>query len=203
MAAILDRQHTGKSAHSTDLGAWADLDGDVQQDLEEREALLTPYYLLEAEGWLRQRGHAVIPISDGAYWERHARAATYARQLPDTRFAYVAAHLNTAEPPGDYGAIFFDYRSSNGEDLAEAIAATLASRCPELARVRVIPARHDDWTASAYATIQGIYAGPANLSAVTYEPCFLNQPQHAALLGEAGLRRLGQALAEGVHAWAE
>ncbi len=201
VCAILDRQHTGKSAASADMGAWADLDGDGIQDVQEYEALITPRYLLHAEVCIRSAGHGVIPISDGTYVERHSRMIKYARQTPAQRFAAVAAHLNAGD--GDYGSVFHDARSTAGKALAEAIAAGLRARCPELARVRVFAASPNDWTANALATIAGIYAGPANLAGVCFEPCFINHVDHRPLLQGPGLQRIGMALADGIHAWAQ
>ncbi len=201
VCAILDRQHTGKSAASADMGAWADLDGDGVQTIREYEALITPRYLWHAEVCTRSHGHLVIPMSDGTYTERHARAAKYASQAPQQRFAYVAAHLNAGNPPGEYGSIFYDERSSGGKALALAIADGLRARCPELARVRTFPSSRNDWTANAFATIAGIYTGPANLAGVCFEPCFINQPDHRPLLQGPGLQRVGMALADGINAW--
>lgn len=201
MVGLLDRQHTGKSPYSTDMGAWADLDGDSVHDLEEQEAMLTPQYLRHAELRLRLLDHVAIPMSDGSYADRHARAARYARQMPSERFGYIAAHFNSSEPSGDYGAIFYDYRSQGGAALAGLVATALRASCPELATVKVLAARHDDWTKDAYATIEGIWAGPGNISGVCFEPCFMNQPLHRALLLEDGLRRIGHALADGLNAW--
>lgn len=199
--AILDRQHTGKSAASADLGAWADLDGDGVKDVQEYESLITPRYLWHAEVCIRSAGHAVIPISDGTYTERHARAADYARQTPAQRFGYVAAHLNAGD--GDYGSVFHDSRSATGRALAEAIAQALRDRCPELARVRVFASRRGDWTARAQTTIDGIWAGPGNLCGVVFEPCFINNTDHRPLLRGTGLQRIGMALADGIDAWAK
>ena len=194
IAAILDRQHVGRVSKLDDLGA------SPGPNLLDHEGMQTAVYLRHAELTLRQQGKPVVPMSDGAYDSRHRRAIQYAKAVPGRRWAYVAAHLNAGG--GDYGLVGYDHRSTAGRQLAEAIAAALEEHCPELARVVVQPVQPTGWTRDMYATISGIYAGPSNLSAVCFEPCFLDQPDHAPLLTPDGLRRIGLALAEGIGGWA-
>lgn len=195
---LLDRQHTGKPSLLRDLGAGGDLDHDGRVSLEEQEAILTAQYALGAELRLRELGHDVIPISDGSYAARHARACDYARTY-DGRAYYVACHLNAGG--GAYGACLYDARSRWGAGLAQAVAARLEAACPELVAVHAIGARsYGDWM-RAYATIAGVFEGrPVGLC---YEPCFIDGPHAADLLSSAGLRRLGDALADGIHAHAQ
>ena len=197
----LDRQHAGKPGRRVrDRGAAADLDGDGLVEVHEREAMLTPVYLLAAETRLIEYGFDVYTLADGSYRDRHERVNEYDR---DERGAscYVAAHLNAGwrNRPGDaYGAIFYDYRSTSGRSLAKRIAAELRLVAPELSDVKVRPASPNDWTRNAFYTIANV-----NPVAVCYEPAFMDCETHAAILGTAeGLEAIGRALADGVNRWA-
>lgn len=191
----LSRDHSGKPGRrSVDRGASADLDGDGTIAQDEREANLTPRYLLAAEEALLAMGHRVIPVSDGWYPDRHKRVNGYAAAV-DGPQVYVAAHLNAGL--GTYGSVFFDYRSTTGEALADAIGKALHLVAPELSAVRSIPANPEDWTANAYSTIRGV----GRPVAVCYEPCFIDNPEHAELLNGEGLRAVGLALANGINSY--
>jgi len=191
---VLDRQHSGKPGNRGDRGAMVDLDGDGRLEQWEREAMLTPRYLLHAEAQLLDLGHDVICLSDGTYAERHARACSYQADV------YVAAHLNAGG--GDQGLAFYDRRSGAGKVMAGLVAAHLGTNCPELRQWSRI-ACHDDrpgthaWLWRAWSTIQGVYSGrPVGLC---YEPCFMDTPTHQPLLTAEGLERLGAALALGIN----
>ena len=194
----LDRQHSGKPGRRVgDRGATADLDGDGVKEVNDREAMLTPVYLLACEERLLEFGHAVIPISDGWYSDRHQRVNEYAGGFPKgTKQIYVAAHLNAGG--GKYGAIFYDHRSRRGPELAARIAKELRLVAPELTDVRSIGATPDNWTRNAYATIGGVVQ-PVGLCV---EPAFMDTPEHQDLLGSPeGLRSIGYAIANGIHHW--
>jgi hypothetical protein len=217
--AILDIQHKGKPGKN-DLGASHDLDGDGVIEAFEHEANLTPIYADAARRLLEQAGVEVVLLERGAYSTRHKRAAELADGHPG-RVAYVACHLNAGG--GDYGLVCHDYRSSAGNTLATSIRLALLKRGrPELRRVltgatapteRPTNERHGEawdrlprvggalYWPRPFSTISGIYAGPANLSGVCFEPCFLDSPIHAPLVTEQGLERLGHALASGLLAW--
>jgi len=193
---VLSRDHAGKPGNRGDRGATADLDGDGRVEQWEREAMLTPRYLLAAEAALLDSGHDVICISDGSYFERHARACTYRADI------YIAAHLNAGG--GDKGVAFYDRRSSRGKLLAGLIAAQLGKHCPELrqyTREECWDDRSADtpWLWRPWSTIAGVYSGTP--TGICYEPCFMDQAKHAPLLTHAGLDRLGYALAEGIITW--
>lgn len=195
---FLDRQHAGKPGRKvSDRGAQADLDGDGKIEVHEREAMLTPKYLLNAEERLLELGHDVITLSDGWYSERHNRVNRYSQGVSGPK-VYVAAHINAGG--GDYGAVFYDSRSSSGPKLAQKIAIKMKNACPEIdGGIKIIPAKPDDWTLHANNTIRGV-GSPV---AICFEPCFIDNDTHKVLLTEAGLSRIGIALAEGIHSWVE
>jgi len=189
MIAYLDRQHAGKPFAMGDRGA--DCNGHV-------EAMLTPIYLLAIERRLLSLGHDVVTLSDGAYHARHARVVEYARDHKG-RNVYIAAHLNAGG--GNYGAAFYDHRSSMGKAAAAAVVVALHDACPELMRARSIEASPGDWTRHAYNTISGVYAGrPCGLC---LEPAFIDSQDHKELLTTRGLDRMGVAIADGLHQWSQ
>lgn len=199
MLALLDWQHTGKPDPTKvdDLGAAADIDGDGRIHDDETEAHLTGYILLAAASRMRELGHHVICVCDGWYGDRHLRANRYVREgWHGERAAYVALHLNAADPAGGYGLVGYDYRSVRGAALADDIGTCLRDMADELTAVKVRSARPDDWTRGMYACIAG-----TSMPAICYEPAFITQPMHGPLLQTQGLRRLGLALAEGLHRW--
>jgi hypothetical protein len=196
---FLDRQHAGKPFSPRDRGAWGDLDHNGKQEIEELEAMLTAQYLFHAEVALLVANVAVLPISDGAYSERHARVVRYASTRPGA-YVYIAAHLNAGK--GRYGSVFYDQRSKHGRELATTIGDEL-SALPELDSVAIIGVREGsrhapDW-GLAYNTIAGVYHGrPVG---ICYEPAFIDAPEHARLFTYDGLRCLGRALANGILNW--
>jgi N-acetylmuramoyl-L-alanine amidase len=159
----------------------------------EQEANLTPTIALHAMARLVELGHHVIVLSDGDYADRHKRVNRYAAGRSDT--VYCALHLNAGG--GSWGLWFFDYRSQRGPALARAIAKAHEDTIDELnGDCRAVPCKADGWTKNAFYTIKGV-----DPVAICCEPAFLDQPSHATLFDHKGLRRLGTALAEGIHAW--
>ena len=147
MIIALDRQHVGKPGKRiADMGAWGDLDGDGEASVIESEAIWTGMYLWYAELALRELGHIVYPMSHGRYSERHKAANEVGADV------YIAAHLNSltggtrSGQGGNYGAVFYDHRSSehNGLALAESIGLQLGVAAPlpighhALARSKVV-----------------------------------------------------------------
>lgn len=219
MIAILDIQHAGKPGKN-DLGAAHDIDGNGKIDAWEHEANLTPVYAEAARVRLEAAGVRVVLLENGAYSTRHKQAAEIANETRG-RVGYVACHLNAGG--GDYGLVVSDYRSAGGARLASEIRRGLLKHCrPQLARVitgaTAPTTRPKNKTHAAawdglpryagallwprpYTTIGGIYAGPANLSGVCFEPCFMDTATHADLLTVQGLDRVGAALASGLLAW--
>ena len=191
MRVILDRQHAGNAGRINDRGAAFDVDADGVVEDHEREAMLTPGYILAAEARLIALGHEVIVISDGTYPARALRAIDYGADV------YVACHANAGA--GDYGLAVANVGSARGAALATAIAGKLRVLCPELRRVVV-----GDTSAASFPRAAACIGGVAKARAIgiCYEPGFLDQPSHAALWTPAGLVRVGHALAEGIDAWA-
>lgn len=200
MIIILDRQHIGKP-NRHDLGAGVDLDGDGEISPDEREANLTPYYIDAAAEYATARGHSVYIIETGHYTDRHRRACDIARSSPDQKVAYAAAHLNCGG--GSYGVILHDQRSRGGLALASAVAENLGSAADQwLSRSLVKPCSPQGSWSRAFGTIGGIYAGPAWLSGICFEPCFMDYEGHRELLTPQGLALIGRALAQGCIDWA-
>jgi hypothetical protein len=183
---ILDRQHVGDPSDPGDVGA-------VLGDLVEAE--LTPVYIEAARDRAELAGLDVAVLDSGRYSERHAAAVRLARGRPD-RVAYVACHLNAGKDEGWRPAAFFDHRSRGGAVLAADVTARLG-------RGRAFAARSGDWTGNAFATIRGVYEGPANLSGLCFEPLYLEQL--AAMTSDCerrqALERAGRELGAGVATW--
>lgn len=188
---FLDRQHAGQIRKPNAYGAFSRL-------VDRYEADMTLDYLAAAERALRKMKVDVINISDGFYSSRHDRVIEYAKQV-DGPSVYVAAHLNAGG--GDYGALFYDHRSSMGLEASTYIADSLSEMCPELNRVVVKESKPTDWTKNAFATIRGVYAGKP--CGICFEPCFVDKEAHIQLLEHAGLERIGDALANGIFQWME
>lgn len=189
---FLDRQHIGQIRKPSDLGAFSRLVG-------RHEAEMVADYFNAAELAFRKLGIDVIPVSDGRYSDRHMRVLEYANQGGAGKYVYVAGHLNAGG--GDYGAAFYDHRSTMGANCATFIADALSEHCPELERTLQIKAQPNDWTLHAFNTIKGIFVGRP--CAICYEPCFVDKEAHVPLLEPQGLERIGEALAFGINKWME
>lgn len=193
---FLDRQHSGKPHQLGDRGAWgaaADFDHDGRPDVNEGEAFLTGPYLWHTEVKSIELGHAVLPVTDGWYSARHARVNGYAASSGARFQAYIAAHVNAGG--GRDGRVYFDDRSEMGELLARCICDRLRL-LPELNGAQALAASPSVHSAP-FNTIAGIFAGKA--CGVCFEPAFIDQPAHAPLFTPEGLKRIGYALAFGIH----
>ena len=198
MLVILDIQHMGKPTHQkiSDWGAVNDLDHSGTFETGEQEAALTYQYVGHAAFALRDLGHSVIILADGWYSERHQRANKYSHDI-NLPSIYIAAHVNAGG--GNYGAIFYDYRSARGWKLSETMGKHLEFKCHELTTVKTIISRPDDWTKNAFSTISGIMS-PIG---ICYEPFFLDNQNHAILATSDGLQRIGEAIANAVDEYSE
>ncbi|MCA9712120.1 MAG: N-acetylmuramoyl-L-alanine amidase, partial [Myxococcales bacterium] len=194
---VLDLQHLGRGGrHEGDMGAAADLDGDGRTECHEREALLALGYLTAAGLELNRRGHQVIVLSQGEYPDRQALAVELALEASTLRrrAVYVACHINAGK--GNYGLVLHDRRAAKGAAVAAAVAEQLAG-LPEIPRA-LTKAAVGEWGRAA-PCIEGAWTHGELLPAIVFEPCFIDQPAHAALLSPEGLQRIGRALAEGRH----
>ena len=191
MLVILDRQHGTKAAGSWHPGAADDLDGDGVVETHEQEARLTTGYIGPAVVRLYELGHEVIVLGLGNYSYRHSLANAQAALVRGARVAYVACHLNAGG--GSYGLVI--YHDAGSHDLAQCLAVPLGA-IPALSRVVVADTTRFP---RARSTVVGIDA--EHIASVCYEPAFLDQIEHRALLSSLGLERIGIALADGLHAW--
>jgi len=182
---ILDRQH-GDKGDRFDPGAVAS---------GRREVDLSAAYGRAAADALRALGVDVLWIDAGSYQSRHLEAID-ASSCVDAPALYCALHVNAGG--GRYGAVFHDARSARGARAAMLIASSLGVALPELSVSRHISARADDWTSNAWHTMRRIYSGPPSLSGVCIEPGFIDSAEHVDLWYESGLKRIGDALAEGI-----
>jgi hypothetical protein len=112
---------------------------------------------------------------------------------------YIAAHFNAGG--GDYGAAFFDSRSGLGERLAVRMQTQFNEEVPNIGKFRIIKARPGDWTSNAFSTIKGVWTGPA--CGICFEPAFLDNKWHVALLNREGLQLIGRALARAIDEWSQ
>ena len=185
----IDVQHIGKPNRPRDMGASK---GDA---LEDTEAYWTSLYAFYMEMRLRDLGYAVFRLSDGTYRSRHERVNLYEDTIADDgQSVYVACHINAGE--GSYGAMFYDYRSSNGARLADAIAQTLQT-LPRLGTVRKIPADPNNWTRNAYHTIKGVQRPVA----ICAEPFFIDNELHQEYMSYDMIKLIGREMANGIHLW--
>lgn len=190
MIVYIDRQHAGKPNNLRDLGASRDLDGDGQITTAEKEAIWTARIAIELEIRLRDMGIEVMPLSDGSYSSRHARVNQYQADHPGPS-VYLAMHLNAGG--GDYGAWFYDHRSSQGPQLANSICSSIGPLLgiPQ----KAIPAQPDNWTKNAFYTIRNVETPIA----ICCEPIFIDT--HARLLSISGISKIAQGIAEGIKKW--
>ena len=199
MIAIFDRQHWGKPGRS-DLGAGYDLDADGVVELQEREAMLTPRYYEPAVALLEANGHTVHILDSGWYRERHAHANEIAAANPNEKVAFVACHINAGA--GDYLVAIHDSRSGGGRRLASAVAhAAHLAELPGIKRCLVRPASRENNWKRGWFTIRNIWEGPTNISAICFEPYFLDTPEHSHLAERDHGVAIGEVLAHGLKAW--
>lgn len=192
MLVVLDVQHgcsPGVDPDTDSTGALA------PGGLEERD--LTGCYAMIAAFELRAHGIdcIVLPTKPSTVRERWR---THQADI------YVACHVNAGK--WKYGAAF--YRKGNTSDLilAEAVAQELG-KLPGLSSGRTFAAKPDlqpgeipsprnptkHWTYEAYSCI-----AQAPGKAITFEPFFIDTPEHAAYRSVPGLRFVAKALVEGI-----
>jgi hypothetical protein len=124
-------------------------------------------------------------------------AVQVAKATPGRRWLYAQGHLNsTAGADPAYGLVGYDPRSAGGRAAAAHIARQLEAQARQVIRKARAEAAEGPWS-RMLSTISGIYAGPANLSGICYEPAFI---QAAEL--EWALVDIAHALVDGALAWA-
>jgi N-acetylmuramoyl-L-alanine amidase len=183
---ILDQQHHGKPGkddHGASFGSLVETD-------------LTAGYIAAAQSALEAAGVEVLVLRWGWYSERHRYARELAKAVP-AKVVYASAHVNAGG--GSYGLVCHDYRSKEGARLATSVSGELGKL---VETVRTEAASGGTW-ANAYNTIKGIYEGPGNLSAICYEPGFIDSDMNKHLWLADGLVRVGDALAAGILKYLE
>lgn len=192
MLVFIDRQHAGKPNKINDRGASRDINGDGEITSDELEAIWTARISMELEIKLLDMGINVMPISDGRYSERHDRVNKYAASHPGP-WVYLAMHLNAGG--GDYGAFFYDHRSSNGQQLATIMATQLNGDVEEIEKAKAIEARKDNWTKNAFYTIRSV----GRPVAICIEPFFMDT--HQSLLSMQGVFKVASSMAIALRKW--
>tara|TARA_B100000686_G_C16625227_1_gene881477 strand:- start:456 stop:1043 length:588 start_codon:yes stop_codon:yes gene_type:complete len=192
MLVFIDRQHAGKPNKINDRGASRDINGDGEITSEELEAIWTARIAISLEIKLLDMGINVMPISDGRYSERHERVNKYADMHPGP-WVYLAMHLNAGG--GDYGAFFYDHRSSNGQQLATIMATQLNGDVEEIEKAKAIEARKDNWTKNAFYTIRSV----GRPVAICVEPFFMDT--HQSLLSMQGVFKVASSMAIALRKW--
>tara|TARA_R100000654_G_scaffold73709_1_gene106857 strand:- start:12287 stop:12871 length:585 start_codon:yes stop_codon:yes gene_type:complete len=192
MTVYIDVQHMGDPVKKGRMGAA------FGEDINQTEAYYTSLYAFWMGMYLRQRGHEVINISDGQYKDRHARVNYYdeRNRNSDTPSVYIACHLNAGG--GSYAAQFYDSRSATGKILANLMNEGLLN-LPQIQSVKSIPCHNEDWTKNAFYCIKRI-GYPV---AICCEPLFIDHPPHKELLTVDGMKKLGEAMALGIHNFLE
>ena len=147
---------------------------------------------MELEIKLIDMGINVMPISDGRYSERHERVNKYAASHPGP-WVYLAMHLNAGG--GNYGAFFYDHRSTKGKQLATMMSIQLSSDLEEIDRAKAIEANKDDWTKNAFYTIRSV----GRPVAICVEPFFMDT--HQSLLSIQGIFKVASSMAFALRDW--
>lgn len=192
MIVFIDRQHAGKPNKINDRGAGRDLDGDRTITAEESEAIWTARLAIEIEIQLLDKNVSVMPLSDGKYSDRHNRVNQYAEMHPGP-WVYLALHLNSGG--GDYGAFFYDYRSTKGQQLATMMSHRLREHVGLLDTAKAIKSQPEGWTKNAFYTISKV----GRPVALCCEPFFMDT--HQGLLSVSGISSVATAIVLGLLDW--
>lgn len=188
---IFDRQHVGNPQNNfKSVGAANDTDNSGLIDIEEMEGILTAKYIYEAEKILRRRGHDVIVISDGTYFDRHLRVNEYRHKYPGNDIIYFACHINAGG--GEYSAFFWDHRSSSGKRLADCLVTAFEEGF--VGGCRALPCHTQNWTKNAYYCIKDV--SPV---AICLEPYFIDCKKHDIYKTTLGCENLAVWIANGVE----
>ena len=184
---ILNRGHGQKTPDRFDPGATY---GTL------REVDLVDLYFEAMQADLGTAGVKVRLVYAGSYRKRNARAKFIAAKNSDMRIVHCYGHVNSNNPPGQYGAYFYHPKSRLGKLAAETIAAEFEG-WPEFDRVRVFSADYNKWR-NPYNVLRESYDAPPNLCGVLLEPYFIQHPKHLEFTTSDGARRVGSAIAAGL-----
>jgi N-acetylmuramoyl-L-alanine amidase len=188
MLIVIDRGH-GQKEPGKPFDSGTVFDGS-------REVDLTAGYIQRARAALEAEGHTVHLLDQGSYDDRHRAAIALADGRPGEPALYVQCHVN--EGKGRYGLVEHDARSQRGRTAATCLADALKT----LAEVPSVKVNALEKGERGWVCIDDIFDS-ATLCGVLYEPFFIDAPGHAALRTPAGLKRVGEALAEGVRRFAQ
>ena len=184
---ILNRGHGQKTPDRFDPGATHG---------ELREVDLVALYFESMKRVLEAGGVKVRILDSGPYRKRNARARFIAAKNSDMRIVHCYGHVNSNDPPGQYGCYFHHPRSRLGKLAAETIAAEFEG-WPEFDRVRVFSADYNSWR-NPYNILRESYTAPPNLCGVLLEPYFIQHPEHTEFTSPDGAERIGSAIAAGL-----
>jgi hypothetical protein len=149
-------------------------------------------YALGLRGFLETRGAVVLTndpargILVGPYSTRHHAVNVWKAH------AYLACHLNAGR--GSY-ALMEHMSMTEGKVLGWAMGQALVDAFPLIVEHRVQALKSDDRGAVCIERVE------APCLAVLCEPFFGDNPRHQDLLAAPELKRLGEALGEGVASW--
>tara|TARA_R100000808_G_C2132373_1_gene141316 strand:- start:15 stop:668 length:654 start_codon:yes stop_codon:yes gene_type:complete len=210
MITFVDWQHSGKPNHKhmRDRGAWGDLNQnrsrlklDGQIDIKELEAYWTGKLAFQIMWDCYARNMPSILLGDGWYANRARRASAYVPRRE--KAVLLALHFNAltgglTKKSGDYGSVFYDYRSGehNGPRLAGLLCQRLGRALPEVKRFKRIRATSKDWTRNAFSTIRG---APGNIIALCVEPAFIDQEDHRNVFTDSGIERMSEAIVTAIQ----
>lgn len=177
--------HAGRLSRINDRGA-------SYQGIE--EVSLIRQYTDALDIALRKLGHECLIFSDGQYSEQWLRVDNAKCDI------YFNCHINAGK--GDYGLFLYDYRSTKGPMLADAIKKSMAKFFPKYP-VKVLACRADtngvardgDFS-EAFGCINGVKA-----IALCLEPYFIDGP-NASYFRE-NVELLAQAIAEGIDSFSK
>ena len=199
---ILDRQHLGKTTYPGDMGAAFDSKKDGKIGMEDTEvartSALSHYINVEAA----LRGVLCVSLCHEDYGKRHETANAIAKAIPDVTFAYLALHMNStgASLKNFYSLIGRDSRSNNGLRYATMLKAELQKFAVfKDVRLEAVSSNSpEEWQRNVYATIDGVYSGPATLFGNCLELAFMQDP---VLNTDASLQLMAKAIVNAILAF--
>ena len=182
--------HIGKLLASPQLGAKHE---------NKLEVLYIPHYIQAMTGVFLKKGIHCMVDGVGPYSRRHLQAIEYSPRF--TRVAYLSCHLNYFPVDKRQRPLFlYDYRSSGGRRLAASVVNAVAETWSEPRPPISMACHPGDWTRNAFGCVDGVYAGPSNISAICCEPLAMNGTPNLTI---ATVKNIGRRMAHGVVSWLE